>query len=535
MSSGEIFGSGSKSNSNGAATERTQIPTFMEPFVRRGISTADRALTSLEGILGLTGGPGSFNAGPPRQLGNVRGPGGQPVYIDSAQGAFTDATGNVIAPFQEGRIPGLTFGTDNPIELRGSTIVGVGNTGLNELGSIGGGAYGGGGFNPAASQNLVAGFTPAQQAAQALGLDRALNGNLFTGAQSAIGDLAANGVDTSALENLQGLGLDPSVVAALQGQINRGPLAGQEALAGLLGGGVAGMDQLAALQNEQIGGMDALSGLLGGAIPGVTTDALTSTARGDFLYGGDGFNAAVDAAVRRATPGILSTFGSAGAGGASGGLAQEAIGRAAIDAFASQYGQERSNQLGAAGTLGSLSLSDVGQRAGIAESIAQLGLADRGQRGDFAQAMGNLDLANTGQQSGIAQALAGLDLQNAGLGIDAASTLGQLGLASGDQQLRQALGLVNANLGGAQAQLDAAQMVPGLATADIDLLNRIGGTQQAQQQASLDAPRNALLQLLSAALSGSPIESLLGRDATTRSRETNFGLGFQVAGGQGGN
>ena len=40
--------------------------------------------------------------------------------------------------------------------------------------------------------------------------------------------------------------------------------------------------------------------------------ALESTASGDFLYGGEGFDAAVEAAVRAAAPGILSTFGGAG-------------------------------------------------------------------------------------------------------------------------------------------------------------------------------------------------------------------------------
>lgn len=504
MSGGSITGGGSKSNNSGAATQRTQIPTFMEPFIRRGVSTADRSLTALESMLGLTGGPGSFNAGPPTQLANVRGPAGQQVYVDPGQGAFTDQAGNVIAPFQEGRVPGLTFGTDNPIELRGSTIVGVGNTGLNELGSIGAGGIGGmagGGFNPAASQNLVAGFTPLQEAAQALGVERALLSDLFPTAQGAAQGIAQGGYDTSAIDSLTALGVDPMALATLRQQASAGALPGQAALSGLLG--------------RATPGMDTLGGLTGSGLSDVGQQALTATAAGDFLYGGDGFNAAVDAAVRRATPGIISTFGAAGAGGATGGIAQEAIGQAAVDAFARQYAQERANQLGAAGSLNQFGLADVGQRADIAQTLGQLGLAGMGQQADIASSLGALDLSGRQAASSAAQAL------------------GNLGLDVNQQELARAMAQTDAQRQSAAAQLQAAGMIPGLATADVDLLNRIGGAQQALRQAQLDAPRNALLQLLSASLSGSPIESLLGQDATTRSRETRLGLGFEVPTGSG--
>ena len=504
MSSGSITGGGSKSNESGAQTQRTQIPAFMEPFIRRGVSTADRSLTALEGILGLTGGPGSFNAGPPRPLTNVRGPAGQQVFTDPARGAFTDQAGNVIAPFAEGRVPGLIYGTDNPIEVRGGTIVGVGSTGLNELGSIGGGAYGGGGgFNPAASQNLVAGFTPLQEAAQALGVERALLSDLFPAAQGAARGIAQRGIDTSAIDSLTALGVDPMALATLRQQASAGALPGQAALSGLLG--------------RATPGMDTLRGLTGSGLSDVGQAALTSTAAGDFLYGGDAFDAAVQAAVRQATPGLLSTFGSAGAGGATGGLAQEAIGQAAVDAFARQYAQERANQLGAAGSLNQFGLADVGQRADIAQALGQLGLAGMGQQADIASSLGALDLSRRQAASSAAQAL------------------GNLGLASNEQELARAIAATDAQRQSAAAQLQAAGMIPGLATADVDLLNRIGGAQQALQQAQLDAPRNALLQLLSASLSGSPIESLLGQDASSRSRATDLGLGFSLSAGQGGN
>jgi hypothetical protein len=69
-------------------------------------------------------------------------------------------------------------------------------------------------------------------------------------------------------------------------------------------------------------------------------DLLNRTIAGDFLYGGEGFNAAVEAAQRQAMPGVLSAFGLRGGTG-TGGLAQTALARAFADPFAAQYGQER--------------------------------------------------------------------------------------------------------------------------------------------------------------------------------------------------
>ena len=97
-----------------------------------------------------------------------------------------------------------------------------------------------------------------------------------------------------------------------------------------------------------------------------TLDTLNQTARGDFLFGGPGFNEAIDAAVDRVQPRILSTFGSAGRG--TGLLAQDAIARTVGDAFALQFGNERQRQLSAAsalptvGSLPSSILGDIGGR-----------------------------------------------------------------------------------------------------------------------------------------------------------------------------
>lgn len=63
---------------------------------------------------------------------------------------------------------------------------------------------------------------------------------------------------------------------------------------------------------------------------------------GDYLYGGDAFNAAVDAAFRQGMPSVLSAFG--GGGRSDGGLAKAALAQAFADPFAAQYGQERGLQ-----------------------------------------------------------------------------------------------------------------------------------------------------------------------------------------------
>jgi hypothetical protein len=73
----------------------------------------------------------------------------------------------------------------------------------------------------------------------------------------------------------------------------------------------------------------------------------TDTLNGNYLYGGQGFNAAVDAATRKILPQVNSSFERAGRTGS--GLAAQAQTQAIADAFAGQYGQERNNQLQAGG------------------------------------------------------------------------------------------------------------------------------------------------------------------------------------------
>lgn len=311
--------------------------------------------------------------------------------------------------------------------------------------------------------DLTADFAPAQQLAQLLGTGRALDPNsAFATATGTATDIAQGGAapGSDILSMLaQGGGIDPAALARLQQGVSAGGLPGQDQLQQMLG---------------QSG------------IPSAATDALTQTAQGDFLFGGQGFDQAVQAAMRAARPGILSTFGSAGAGAASGGLAQQAIAQSGIDAFARQFGQERQNQLGAAGDLGQLGLQGQGQQADIAGLAAKLGLGGREQE------------------------------------IGAASNLAQIG---GDQRLRAALGLGDLGLGQSQQRLSAAGQLPGLATADINLLSGIGGQQQDLEQQRIDAPLNAQMQLLNAALGGLPISALLGQNQSGTTMDFSAGFG----------
>lgn len=178
----------------------------------------------------------------------------------------------------------------------------------------------------------------------------------------------------------------------------------------------AGRQQLGQFQTQNAGNQ-------------IGINALQGTAAGDNLYGGAGFNAAIDASMRRAMPQIASTFSRAGSGGLKSGLAQTAIEQAHADAFAGQYGQERSNQLNASNSLNSLALGNRGFQQDAASRLLgadqqagntqlQLANADRGRQVNAAQLlpqfglMGSDILGSVGQQQqnqDTAQRQAGVD------------------------------------------------------------------------------------------------------------------------------
>ena len=289
--------------------------------------------------------------------------------------------------------------------------------------------------------------------------------------------------------------------------------------------------------------------LEGELIPAESREALLSTARGDFLFGGEGFDAAVDAATRAALPQIRSVFGRAGAGGAASGLAQTAVGTAAADAFARQFADERTRQLAAAGDLAGLdlaasdrrlaaqselsdidlarnqfNLSDAGRRLSAAGALADIGLSGRDQSIDAANLLGGLDLSNRGLQVGSAESLANLGLLDSAQDLESAGLLANLSGQERDREL-SAVGLLSDLADNERnRQLAAVDRLPGAATLDTNLLQQIGAQLRGQEQLEIDAPLQAQLQLLIAALNGLPISSLLGQ--STEGSRSGFSLGF---------
>lgn len=153
-------------------------------------------------------------------------------------------------------------------------------------------------------------------------------------------------------------------------------------------------------------------------MPQSSFDALNSTAGGDFLFGGQGFNQAMDAAQRSIMPRVQSAFGSGGGvGGGTGGLAHEAMARALGDSFAGLYGQERANQLGAAGQLGSLASGERGRQLSALGALPGAAMLDVGILGDIGgqqQAQSQRELMGpiTGQQMLLQSGLSGLPLSS---------------------------------------------------------------------------------------------------------------------------
>ena len=115
------------------------------------------------------------------------------------------------------------------------------------------------------------------------------------------------------------------------------------------------------------------------------TNQWNQTLQGDYLHGGQGFNAAMKAAGDTITPMVQGQFEAGGRYGS--GLAQEAETSALANAFASQYGQERGNQMQAMGMASpaytdSMALGNVGMQQ---DAYQQSLLSDQMNRWNFNQ------------------------------------------------------------------------------------------------------------------------------------------------------
>ena len=117
----------------------------------------------------------------------------------------------------------------------------------------------------------------------------------------------------------------------------------------------------------------------GSSLPPEVLAALQASAGGSNLYGGQGFNEAVQASVQQALPGISSAFGGT-RGGLSGSSARQAVGDTAVNTFASQYAQERQNQLNASGLLANVGESERDSRLRSAGLLGQFGNDERGRQ-----------------------------------------------------------------------------------------------------------------------------------------------------------
>jgi hypothetical protein len=120
-------------------------------------------------------------------------------------------------------------------------------------------------------------------------------------------------------------------------------------------------------------GLQTQRALNGSPISNAANTQLTDTINGNYLYGGQGFNQALDAASRKIIPQINSQYELAGRSGS--GLAQTSIAQALSDSFANQYSNERENQL--RGTLlapqiASQDYTDISKLAEVGQQREQL-------------------------------------------------------------------------------------------------------------------------------------------------------------------
>jgi len=107
-------------------------------------------------------------------------------------------------------------------------------------------------------------------------------------------------------------------------------------------------EQVAPFSQDTLSSFDATRqrALAGSPLNADATGLLDRTLKGDYLYGGSGFNAALDAAKNKIIPDVEGRFAQSGRYGS--GLARTAEASGIGDAFAGLYGDERNRQMDAA-------------------------------------------------------------------------------------------------------------------------------------------------------------------------------------------
>lgn len=199
----------------------------------------------------------------------------------------------------------------------------------------------------------------------------------------------------------------------------------------------------------------------------IANKAMEESAAGKYLHGGKGFDAAYKAAYNKIIPDIQSRYNRAGQFGS--GLARQAEAQALADAFASQYGQERQNQLSAANFLGNqygnerqnqlramlfapqvaqMDYNDLAALAGVGaqrEGQAQSAIDEAMARHNFNQ---NLDAQKLAQFMGIISQQLGQEGVTTNQGFAGNRGAGVLGGALGGAGIGANFGPWGAGIGG---------------------------------------------------------------------------------------
>lgn len=172
------------------------------------------------------------------------------------------------------------------------------------------------------------------------------------------------------------------------------------------------------------------------SLPPEVAQNLTDVAGGRFAFGGPGFQQSVDAAIEAALPGVSSAFGRT-AGGLSGGVARQELGRFGVVEALRQQAGERNRALQAAGLLGDIGRGERETRLRAAGTLAGEGSRERDRALNAARQLPGIGMAGAdilrdvgGQRQGLEQLMltapidAQLQLLQAALGsIGAASPL----------------------------------------------------------------------------------------------------------------
>ncbi len=183
-------------------------------------------------------------------------------------------------------------------------------------------------------------------------LDQMLQG-AGTQAQGAFSQWQPSANTQAGINQLAALGAAPGI----------GHTAAQNLFANTLQGGLAGMPEAQNYLQSTIAGRPTQTYASAGAAQPYLEDVL----RGEYLHGGDAFNAALGAASDEIIPQVMGLFNQGGR--LNSGLAQKTMAEDLARAFAGLYGSERAHQRDAAQTLANVNENAQARQATLAQSL----------------------------------------------------------------------------------------------------------------------------------------------------------------------